>query len=585
MAEKTVLNGKFIFKTSDTVVCKYCKKEFKYHRSNSSLNYHLRTKHAFVAHDEPSTSAASSTRVVSAPRQTTLVELSEMARPVDSAKYNNITNALARWVAENNRPINIVTDDGLEDVIRIASGNQSYTLPSRSVISSRIDDLYEQQRNKISVVLAAVEYVALTGDYWSSVANDSYLGVTCHFIDKDWAFHSFALCVQHVEERHYSENCAEHFSTVARSWNVYEKVTTFGTDNARNMTAALGMLPFQSMPCAAHSLQLSVNKAVAESGVDGLLAKCRKIVGHFKHSPANYVELKTQQIILSQRCEILTQDVPTRWNSSLHMIQRLLKNKEAVLKTLEQPGHKHNLTLPTEREWEKLRFIEKVLNPCRYATELLGGDQYVSSSMILPTLCHLELEMAVHDDDPASIVRFKTAFIADLQQRKQNFNMSWLRIATALDPRFKYLKCLQKDKRDEVWQELKVLLENSDQRADLQHTVEEPSQKKMRLHELSSDSEDEPLMSCSSSTKSVVERYRLVQQIEKDLDPLQWWKLQEDKYPALAKLARKYLGSPATTVPCERLFSVSGYVVNKKRASLEPANVNKLVCLSNWLNH
>jgi hypothetical protein len=137
-------------------------------------------------------------------------------------------------------------------------------------------------------------------------------------------------------------------------------------------------------------------------------------------------------------------------------------NKEAVLKTITQPGHKHSLTLPTERDWEKLRLIEKVLDPCRYATELLGGEQYVSCSMILPTICHLELEMAVHDDDPASIVRFKNAFVADLEQRKKNFNIAWLRIATALDPRFKNLKCLQKDKRDEVWQELQLLVNNSD---------------------------------------------------------------------------------------------------------------------------
>ena len=33
---------------------------------------------------------------------------------------------------------------------------------------------------------------------------------------------------------------------------------------------------------------------------------------------------------------------------------------------------------------------------------------------------------------------------------------------------------------------------------------------------------------------------------------------------------------PATTVPCERLFSVSGNIVSKKRASLSPGNVSKM---------
>ena len=45
---KEILKGAFRFNTEDTVICKYCKKEFRYHNSNSSLSYHLRTKHAFA---------------------------------------------------------------------------------------------------------------------------------------------------------------------------------------------------------------------------------------------------------------------------------------------------------------------------------------------------------------------------------------------------------------------------------------------------------------------------------------------------------------------------------------------------------
>ena len=36
-------------------------------------------------------------------------------------------------------------------------------------------------------------------------------------------------------------------------------------------------------------------------------------------------------------------------------------------------------------------------------------------------------------------------------------------------------------------------------------------------------------------------------------------------------------------VPCERLFSSSGYIVNKMRSCLLPENVNALVCLRDWL--
>ena len=60
-------------------------------------------------------------------------------------------------------------------------------------------------------------------------------------------------------------------------------------------------------------------------------------------------------------------------------------------------------------------------------------------------------------------------------------------------------------------------------------------------------------------------------------NPLQRWSNNEKNFPHLATLARKYLCVPATSVPSERAFSTSGYVVNDKRSCLLPENVNKLV--------
>jgi hypothetical protein len=95
---------------------------------------------------------------------------------------------------------------------------------------------------------------------------------------------------------------------------------------------------------------------------------------------------------------------------------------------------------------------------CRYITELLGGGKYVSCSVVLPALCHLLRTMEVSDVDPAYIARFKAAFPKDLNWRKDNSNLWWLKVATALDPRFKDLKCLPRTERREVWQKLSEML-------------------------------------------------------------------------------------------------------------------------------
>ncbi|KAI4885596.1 hypothetical protein NFI96_013028 [Prochilodus magdalenae] len=64
-----------------------------------------------------------------------------------------------------------------------------------------------------------------------------------------------------------------------------------------------------------------------------------------------------------------------------------------------------------------------------YVTEILGGEQYVACSVVLPALCHLFRVMEPSDDDPVYVVRFKTVFTTDLTKRKDTTNLTWLKIS------------------------------------------------------------------------------------------------------------------------------------------------------------
>ena len=67
--------------------------------------------------------------------------------------------------------------------------------------------------------------VALTADSWTSLTNDSYLGVTSHTISSNWELQSIAVALKVIEDRHYTSAFAQHFSSVATESDIFDKVT------------------------------------------------------------------------------------------------------------------------------------------------------------------------------------------------------------------------------------------------------------------------------------------------------------------------------------------------------------------------
>lgn len=68
---------------------------------------------------------------------------------------------------------------------------------------------------------------------------------------------------------------------------------------------------------------------------------------------------------------------------------------------------------------------------------------------------------------------------------------------------------------------------------------------------------------------------------EKFHNPLLFWKKYQAKYPVLSKLARQYLGIPASSAPSERVWSLAGAVLTKTRHRLLPARL----CRNIFLKH
>ena len=68
--------------------------------------------------------------------------------------------------------------------------------------------------------------------------------------------------------------------------------------------------------------------------------------------------------------------------------------------------------------------------------------------------------------------------------------------------------------------------------------------------------------------------------LERDEDPLTWWKDNKKDYKILFNLAKNYLCIPATSVPSERLFSTAGELVSIRRNRFKSKNVDMLLFLN-----
>ena len=82
-----------------------------------------------------------------------------------------------------------------------------------------------------------------------------------------------------------------------------------------------------------------------------------------------------------------------------------------------------------------------------------------------------------------------------------------------------------------------------------------------------------------SSSDRELQQCRCISMTSDDLP--QWWKRQTETFQKLSLLARGILSVPATSAPSERVFSIAGLVVQAKRSSLAPENVNEIIFVHN----
>ena len=141
------------------------------------------------------------------------------------------------------------------------------------------------------------------------------------------------------------------------------------TDNAANIVNAASLLGIEHFPCFAHTLQLSVKKALDVQNVRNTIAQCKKLVQHFKHSTKEMYCLRHKQELLQLPQHELIQDCATRWGSTLCMLQQLSEQQAAIAAVLLEG--KFRYLMPEGKDWSIIDDLLSILEPFQKATEAM----------------------------------------------------------------------------------------------------------------------------------------------------------------------------------------------------------------------
>lgn len=329
-----------------------------------------------------------------------------------------------------------------------------YQPPNRQKLSEQlIPALFENEKAKLFQELQSTQAVSLTTDAWTSRSAESYLTITCHFVNKDWEMCSRILQTEKFHGSHTGERVGYELKTCMTSWGIQNKVNVMTVDNASNMTVALEVAGAQKLGCLAHTLNLASNKAMSIQSLQRVLAKVRSIVTFFHKSNIATEMLKEKQLALQLPQHKLINDCKTRWNSTYQMIQRFLTQRPAVLAALLDERIKRSKTLSgmTDQEVQICEDFVSVMEVMLTATLVLCEEKTPTSGLILPLLRKLLHHFERKEGDSDFILTLKNAVGQNLATRYTDNNVRmFLEESSALDPRTKGKPCIQA----ETWERL-----------------------------------------------------------------------------------------------------------------------------------
>ncbi|XP_044217562.1 zinc finger BED domain-containing protein RICESLEEPER 1 [Thunnus albacares] len=450
-----------------------------------------------------------------------------------------IKNHWMKMIVSNLQPLEITENANFLEFVKVL--NPTLQIPTRSIMRLQLHNLFNKEKNELRGTLDSAEDIVLTCELWSSRAEDSYLTVGGHFVDRLGNLKSYMLNTANLFRDESATNIQNQLSAVMEDWGIKEKVHSVVRAGMPQLEKV--KTKWRHMPCFASTLNGVCQDLLSDNKLVNVLRKCQNIVWFFKCNTEAERKLRETQRGMRMKQDELIMYSGDRWPALLPMLQSLIQQYSAMLPVLDERGKTEFIL--NENDKKKMKNIISALQPLREVMSMMKGEGFESVSVILPLLRRLMEKLEEEEQRKNDVAQM---LLLKCREKFGDVNRHKLASFTFLDPRFK----------DQLGdQNTKQVMEKI-------------------MEELSADMAS----SAALKVRKELHRYRAYKPNAESSNPLAWWRFTGNtQFRELSKLALKKLGAVSTAVPLERAFSGAGDHFCKLRSCIEPENLNMILFL------
>ena len=596
-------------------VCKICRHGIRYSGNTTNLHCHL-TKHRrqnlslFAGLDESWMHASLDSKYdfkfCDSVVQSTVEDMktgnivqpststSDENKSCQRSKHQQLNDTIVNVFIEHLLPLSVVESTSFYSMVAVA--DPMYVIPDRDILfGNLIQQTFNETKKSIDAEISGNELITLV-ELWESINGDKFVSILCQLINSLWQMKTFLLKTISLNDIPNDDAFPSVLKSVFDEWGIKSPVALIN-DGSEIIQKTFASINLVNMPCCRKILftagdNLMKNENVTKSVIEFIILLIGRVLQH--KSPQSLYETIFE--IIKDHKEIEAKTFP--WTTFTSVLQCAMQNKELVKNSVFQNENR------SDEMWQQISDMAAVLAPLLKAYDLLIDKSSVISSMILPVLRKLEMELTSQTEDSEFSKVLKRATWLSISEPFHSTTVrNFLLISSLLDPRYKELQFVEAPEKlraremigtiaTEMYRDRKgqqALKENCVYEGEVIVVEEsgdviriEPMEKRQKLnnHEYSNVTDDwladvvckdrQSEQVGEKEEKVMIEIDHYISTAQVNTLPLQWWSHREGLYPTLSRLARRYL--------CMHNFRISD---NKtiRNAQLSAQTVDKLLIL------